>query len=364
MLDGLERPQWCPVAVPLLSTGAVVVLSVRCPCGALSVLWWSVLNCTSHDNLHVYSAGEGALVARCRLRHRAVTRMPDKGAVQCVKELLQECCICYPHFLLRVDGARHLSRHQLMDLKDQAQVGPGSGFAGWWGEMTSACCRPSRWNPQAADHCLVCSQRRLAHGQRQQRACPGCELPALLDTIAARGSGSTSGGNVVGLSIMAVSLGSVELTASGSQCRATGCGVILTLYYWPLSNTTMETVLGVPRPAGSTYVSGPTVYRSTVFRRLLPLSGAVQLSQAERPLYDRMLRAPALSCGTALSWPLGLGAGRGPVSGAMSLCEQARWNTHTHPWSGWWRLNHQVHASRRPLGQRSWGLRSAWHCLT
>ena len=54
-----------------------------------------------------------------------------------------------------------------------------------------------------------------------------CQLPTLLDTMALRACWGWSGGKVVGPSGMAVSLGSMELTASTSQCRASGRGVIL-----------------------------------------------------------------------------------------------------------------------------------------
>ena len=58
VLVGLKRPQeWCPVAAPFLWTGGVALLSVRCPCGALLVLWWSMFNRTSHDNLYINGGG-------------------------------------------------------------------------------------------------------------------------------------------------------------------------------------------------------------------------------------------------------------------------------------------------------------------
>ena len=170
-------------------------------------------------------------MACCWLRRRGVTPMLDEGAAEGIDELPQEGCMCWVRFLLSVDGGHHLfpsKRPDLVDREDSGQVRRLGGFARLWGRMTSAYCRPSRLNLHAADHCLVCCQRRWAHLQRQQRAFTGCQLPVLPDTMVVRGSGGCSGGKVVGPHSMGVSLESMGSTASRSQCRASGRGVILT----------------------------------------------------------------------------------------------------------------------------------------
>ena len=105
-------------------------------------------------------------------------------------------------------------------------------------------------------------------------------------------------------------------------------------------------------------------YRFTISRSVRPLTQPIQLSRASRPRYGEMLRALALSCCAARSQPAAFSAGRGFVGGAMSVCAQARRETHTRSWSGWWRFNHQIHTSRRSSGVHSPGLRSAWNCRT
>ena len=119
-----------------------------------------------------------------------------------------------------------------------------------------------------------------------------------------------------------------------------------------------------PTPGGLTCASGPAVYRSTISRRLGPLSRAVQISQAARLLYGGMLKVSALSCGAGRSRPPGLDVGTGSVGGAMSVCAQARCGTLIRPWSGWCRLSHQIHTSMRLSRVRSLGVKSAWSCRT
>ena len=64
------------------------------------------------------------------------------------------------------------------------------------------------------------------------------------------------------------------------------------------------------------------------------------------------------------SRPPVLGAGLGSVGGAMSVCAQPRCRTLTPPWSGWWKLNHQIHVSTRSSAICIPGLTSAWNCRT
>ena len=48
----------------------------------------------------------------------------------------------------------------------------------------------------------------------------------------------------------------------------------------------------------------------------------------------------------------------------MRVCAQARCGTHTRPWSGWWRLNNEIHMSMKSSGVCSPGVQSAWSCPT
>ena len=94
------------------------------------------------------------------------------------------------------------------------------------------------------------------------------------------------------------------------------------------------------------------------------VAGAVLLSQSPGPLYGGMVRALALACGAAPSRPPVLGAGLGSVGGAMSVCAQPRCGTHTPPWCGWLKLNHQIHVSTRSSATCIPGLTSARSCRT
>ena len=82
-------------------------------------------------------------------------------------------------------------------------------------------------------------------------------------------------------------------------------------------------------------------------REVTPLSRAVLLSHSARPSYGGMWRVSPLGGGAARSRPRTLGAGLESVGGAMSVCAQPGCGTHMPPWSGWWVLNHQIHASTR-----------------
>ena len=53
---------------------------------------------------------------------------------------------------------------------------------------------------------------------------------------------------------------------------------------------------------------------------VVPLAGAVLLSDSARSLYSGMFRVLALGCVAACSRPPVLGAGLGSVGGAMSVC--------------------------------------------
>ena len=101
-----------------------------------------------------------------------------------------------------------------------------------------------------------------------------------------------------------------------------------------------------------------------MFLRLRPLSRAVLLSQSARSLYGGVLRMLAPGCGAARSRPPVLGAGLGSLGGAMSVCAQPRFGTHTPPRSGWLMLNHQIDASTRLSAICVPGMTSAWSCRT
>ena len=60
------------------------------------------------------------------------------------------------------------------------------------------------------------------------RAWPRCQVPAVPDTIAVRGSTGWSLSRGVGLSGRAMVAGSMELTASKLQWLSCGCGMIRT----------------------------------------------------------------------------------------------------------------------------------------
>ena len=103
-------------------------------------------------------------------------------------------------------------------------------------------------------------------------------------------------------------------------------------------------------------------YRSTMLGRLHPLSRAVLLSYSARTSYGGMRRVSALGSGAARSRPAVLGAGLGSVGSSFRMCAQPRCGTLMPPWSGWWVLNHQIHASTRSSVICVLGLTSASSC--
>ena len=76
------------------------------------------------------------------------------------------------------------------------------------------------------------------------------------------------------------------------------------------------------------------------------------------------VEALALRCGAARSRPPVLGAGLGSFGNATSVCAQPRCGTHTPPWSGRLKLNHQIHASTRSSAICIPGVTSAGSCHT
>ena len=87
--------------------------------------------------------------------------------------------------------------------------------------------RQSRWNLHVADHYLVCFHLSLVHRHRQERACPGCHVPAMPHRMAVRGSRGWPGSRGVGASGMSMLLGSMESTTPKFQRRLSDCSLIL-----------------------------------------------------------------------------------------------------------------------------------------
>ena len=140
-----------------------------------------------------------------------------------------------------------------------------------WGWMASACCKLSRWNLDSADHSLVCSQDCWAHRQRQWTACPRCQLPAMPQTMAIRGSTSWSGRKVIGPSGRGTSLGAWSQRPPGPNAVPQAAGdphmvVVAVFLYDQAARNEGAALRGVPRATFAAYLA-------TISRRVLPISG-------------------------------------------------------------------------------------------
>ena len=173
-------------------------------------------------------------MAGCGSGPWGVSHASHKGAAEGTEDFVHKGRVCRPGLRLSVDcGLQLLAQRQrpdLVDREDWAQVGRSGGL----------CCPFALGDgfqllpavevelPYVADHTLVCGQRHRAHRQRQWRAWPGCQVLAVPDTMAVRGSGGGSLSRGVGLSGKAVVAGSMESTASKLQWPSCGCEMIRT----------------------------------------------------------------------------------------------------------------------------------------
>ena len=144
-------------------------------------------------------------------------------------------------------------------------------FVHSWAGIVSASCKLSRWNLHSSDHSLGCSQHRWARSQRQWRAYPRCQLPAMHHTLGIIGFGGWSGGKVMGPSGRVASLGAWSQRPPGPNAAPPATGdpgmVVAAIFlYDQVAGTGSAASLGVLQATFHAHLA-------TIFRRFRPVPG-------------------------------------------------------------------------------------------